>query len=72
MSASADPGRDSCTVSTGTGAVQKNSKDAAIRDVFTGDGEQFLVLHLVRALLTGEDAVIDYVNRRQVQESETN
>ena len=34
-------------------AAEKARKDAAIRDVFTGDSDKFLVI-IVRALLTGK------------------
>ena len=47
---------------------KKARKDAAIRDVFTGDSDKFLVI-IGPCSADREDAVIDYVNRlAKVQE----
>ena len=43
-------------------AAEKARKDAAIRDVFTGDSDKFLVI-IGPCSADREDAVIDYVNR---------
>ena len=49
-------------------AAEKAQKDAAIRDVFTGDSDKFLVI-IGPCSADREDAVIDYVNRlAKVQE----
>ena len=49
-------------------AAEKARKDAAIRDVFTGDSDKFLVI-IGPCSADREDAVIDYVNRlAKVQE----
>ncbi len=49
-------------------AAEKAMKDAAIRDVFTGDSDKFLVI-IGPCSADREDAVIDYVNRlAKVQE----
>lgn len=49
-------------------AAEKARKDAAIRDVFTGDSDKFLVI-IGLCSADREDAVIDYVNRlAKVQE----
>ena len=49
-------------------AAEKAHKDAAIRDVFTGDSDKFLVI-IGPCSADREDAVIDYVNRlAKVQE----
>ena len=50
-------------------AAEKAQKDAAIRDVFTGDSDKFLVI-IGPCSADREDAVIDYVNRlAKVQEN---
>ena len=49
-------------------AAEKARRDAAIRDVFTGDSDKFLVI-IGPCSADREDAVIDYVNRlAKVQE----
>ena len=49
-------------------AAEKAQKDSAIRDVFTGDSDKFLVI-IGPCSADREDAVIDYVNRlAKVQE----
>ena len=49
-------------------AAEKAQKDAAIRDVFTGDSDKFLVI-IGPCSADRDDAVIDYVNRlAKVQE----
>ena len=49
-------------------AAEKARKDSAIRDVFTGDSDKFLVI-IGPCSADREDAVIDYVNRlAKVQE----
>ena len=50
-------------------AAEKARKDAAIRDVFTGDSDKFLVI-IGPCSADREDAVIDYVNRQGTGESE--